>query len=68
MRADELITLATYKTLSPHTKGYVVYMQGELANSELKGQTNPYKIGTQEYKDWNAGQLAAVIECQDIDG
>lgn len=61
-----LITLKEYETLTPSEKGYVVYAQAELPGSELKDhQTNPYRFGSDKWKQFAEGQFQACLDAQD---
>lgn len=60
-----LIALAEWKTLPPFDQGYVLYMQGAWATSELAEQKNPYKEGTDEWREFCHGERRAMISAQD---
>jgi DNA-directed RNA polymerase subunit RPC12/RpoP len=60
-----LITLATWRELSPFGKGYAHYMQSAWPTSELAGQKNPYDRGTPDWTDFCRGEARAMQDAQD---
>jgi hypothetical protein len=61
----KIITKEAWEKLSPRSKGYVLYMQGELPGSELKGLNNPYRKGSANAVKFEEGERIAVLEAQD---
>jgi hypothetical protein len=62
----KLTTFAEYKKLTPREQGYVSYMQAEWPGSELKThQRNPYRRHTDDWAEFEAGQLVGMMEAQD---
>jgi len=62
---SDLVTLREWKELPPKAQGYAWYMQAELRGSELKGQKNPYELGTKAYMAYEDGVFRATLEAQD---
>lgn len=62
-----LLTLVEWRLLQPLTQGYAIYMQANLPGSELKGQVNPYPLGSSEHNAFEEGIRRAVLEVQDGD-
>lgn len=62
---ERLVTLEQYNQLPPVARAYVVYMQGDLPGSELKGLSNPYPAGSTEHEQWSYGERLAVQQAQD---
>ena len=61
-----MMTKEEFDDLSPHSRGYVVYMAGERDDQpNVPNEENPYEEGTKEYEEWDKGAMAAVIEVQD---
>lgn len=60
-----LVTLKQYDGLAPCDQGYTWYLQAELQDSPLKGQTNPYVAGSLNYVAWNRGVAQAQSEASD---
>ena len=63
----KLITKEQWSKMSPGSQGYVLYLQANLPDSELKGLTNPYPSFTKAYKDFCEGERQAVLEVQDAE-
>ena len=61
----KLVTKAQWEKMSARTRGYLGYMQGNFPGSELHGITCPYPKGSQEAKDYAAGEFAAMMDAQD---
>ena len=61
----KLVSKEAWENLSPRSKGYVLYMQGELPGSELKGLSNPYRKGSANASKFEEGERIAVLEAQD---
>jgi hypothetical protein len=61
----KLLTKDQYDKLTPRKQGYVHYVQEAQQGSELRGLTNPYAEGTKQHKEWDEGQMAAVLDVQD---
>lgn len=62
----KLITPEEYKVLTPRQQGYVTYMQAEHDGSRIPKKC-PYKIGSDECKQWGVGEFAGILEAQDCD-
>ena len=61
-----MFTEAQFEAFLPFDRGYVVYMCGERDDQpNIPAETNPYDMGSNEYQEWEDGQMAAVIETQD---
>jgi len=52
-----LITLATWRKLTPFRQGYLLYMQGAWPTSEIMDQQNPYAEGSDEWGAFRQGDL-----------
>lgn len=61
----KLITKEQWDKMSPRSRGYIAYWQGNLPGSELKDVTCPYPVGTQGQKDYAAGEFTAMLDAQD---
>lgn len=66
MPEPKLTTLAQFRQMKPFQQGYVSYMEAEWPGSELKGKDrNPYEFASDAYRQFDAGQQAAVLVAQD---
>lgn len=63
----KLVTKERWLKLSPKSQGYVLYMQSELPESELKGLGNPYAAFMRAHRDFQDGENEAILEAQDAD-
>jgi hypothetical protein len=64
--SEKLITLEQYRRLSPKDQGFVIYVQAEWPDSELKEhQQNPYAVGAKEHEEWNRGQMLGMQVAQE---
>lgn len=61
----KLITKAQWEKFSPRSQGYLIYWQGNLPGSELKNLTCPYRNGSKEQQEFDAGQFTAMLDAQD---
>ena len=61
----KLVTKAQWDKMAPRTQGYVNYCQAMLPGSELKDVACPYPKGSQEAKDYAAGEFTAMLDAQD---
>jgi len=60
-----LLTLEEWRKLTPFRKGYAHYMQADWPTSELKGEKNPYKEGSDDWGAFRQGEQHAVSDVQD---
>ena len=60
-----LISLQTWRAMSPFRQGYASYMQSSWPTSELAGAKNPYRESTHEHAEFRRGEQAAVRDAQD---
>jgi hypothetical protein len=60
-----LITLAEWQQLPPSDQGYVMYTQAAWPTSPLARVKNPYAKASAEWKQFEAGELRAVMAAQD---
>lgn len=67
MNEPKLITRLEWDKLNPTQKGFVVYMQGCLPGSELKGLTNPFIRGSSQWRDYESGGIRAAMCAQEGD-
>lgn len=63
--STKLFPLCVWRNLPPKQQGYILYMQGDLPGSELKGMENPYLVGSIQYGQFQEGERAAVLAAQD---
>lgn len=61
----KLVTKAEWDKFTPRDQGYSLYWQGNLPGSELKDVTCPYPTGSKEQKEFDAGELMAILDVQD---
>jgi hypothetical protein len=62
-----LIALEEWKTLSPFSQGYALYMQGSWSTSELKDEKNPYAKDSPKWIRFRQGEQQAMLDAQDGD-
>lgn len=63
---SEQLTRAEFEELSPWDRGYAVYMLGARSDQpNVPDESNPYSMGTPAWRDWRAGQAAAVQDVQE---
>lgn len=66
--ATQGITREAFEALSPHARGYAVYMWG--SNPEelhVPDERNPYPAGSAEAAAWDEGARRACLEVQDAE-
>lgn len=61
----KLITKSEWEKMTPRGQGYSSYWQGSLPGSELKDVLCPYPIGSDERKEYAAGEFTAMLDAQD---
>jgi hypothetical protein len=61
----KLLTKAEWDKLTPIAQGYELYLQGAHPGSELKDVTCPYPQGSQEAREFAAGEFTAMMDAQD---
>lgn len=57
------VSAKRYARLSPYQQGYVSYMQAAW-NSEVPDE-NPHDDGTDDHRQWSAGNQQAMMDVQD---
>ena len=62
--SDNIPTKSQYDAASPWMKGYMSYMYAEHPGSTIP-KTCPFEKGTQNVRDFERGQAAAVLDAQD---
>lgn len=61
----KLLTKEQWDRLTPRGQGFSSYLQGNLPGSELKDVVCPYPQGSQQAKDYAAGEFTAMLNAQD---
>lgn len=55
-----MISRKEFEDLSPYQRGYAVYMAGKREDQlNIPDETNPFKHGTYDYREWNEGNRMA---------
>lgn len=60
-----LVTLETWRRLSPFNQGYMLYAQEAWPTSEIAKEKNPYVEGTPAWAAFREGERRAVLDAQD---
>lgn len=65
---SEVITAEEFAAFTPRQRGYAVYMCGSRKDQpNVPNEKNPYPNGSNEWREWNSGESAGIIEVQDLD-
>lgn len=61
-----MLTKEEFESLTPHQRGYAVYMAGSRKDQpNIPDEKCPYEGGSLMAEEWHAGQWSAMLECQD---